>query len=122
MMYPAMIAVENDHDGLFRKDRLSFMDHFASAIGSSSLRDVIAVHLPSMMVNEELQIFHSSIGSKGVYALWVTKYSVHSTQWIKAATEALDEYVLARPEMASLSEVLSVRVRLLGMQEEGLKV
>ncbi|KAF8962997.1 kinase-like domain-containing protein [Flammula alnicola] len=120
VMCPAMIAADNDplHDA-FHKDRLAFIDHFASAISSSGLPDDIAVHLPSIMADDELQIFQSSIGSKGVYAYWVTKYSVRSTQWIKAATRALDKFILTHPEMANLSEVLSVRVCLLGMQEEG---
>lgn len=116
-MGPAMIAVGNDplHDEMFRKDRLLFTELFASAIRSCGLPDDIIVHLPSIMANEELQIFQSSIGSKGVYAHWVTKYAVRSACWIRAATEALDEFVLLFPDMAGSSGVLSVRARLLEM-------
>ena len=65
-----MITVGSDplHDEMFRKDRLLFTELFASAIRSCGLPDDIIVHLPSIMTNEELQIFQSSIGSKGVYA------------------------------------------------------
>jgi len=120
MMCPALIAVGNDpsHDAPFSEDRLSFIDHFASAIRSSNLPDYITVHLPSVMENDELQIFQSSIGSKGIYAYWVTKYCIRSTQWVEAAIRALDKFVLAHPEMASLS--FSVRVRLLEMLKEGM--
>jgi hypothetical protein len=123
-MCPALIAVGNDppHDALFSKDRLSFIDHFASAIRHSTLPDYITVHLPSVMGDDELQIFQSSIGSKGIYAYWVTKYCIRSTQGVGVAIRALDKFVLAHPEMASLSEIFSVRVRLLEMQKEGIQM
>jgi hypothetical protein len=119
MTCPALIVVGNDplHDALFSEDRMSFIDHFASAIRSSSLLDHIAVHLPSME-NDELQIFQSSIGSKGIYAYWVKKYCICSTQWVEAAIRALDKFVLTHPEMACLS--FSVCVHLLEMQKEGM--
>ncbi|TFK32240.1 hypothetical protein BDQ12DRAFT_716531 [Crucibulum laeve] len=109
VMCPAMISAGNNlpHDTLLHKDRLAFIDHFSSAISSSDLHDDIVVHLLSIMANDELQVFQSSIKSKGVYAYWVTKYSIRSTQWIKAASRALDKFILAHPEMASWSEVLS---------------
>jgi thiaminase len=113
-MCPAMIAVDHDppHDKLFREDRLAFTDHFTSAVHASSLPADIAAGLPSLLIDDELQTFQLSIGSKGVYAQWVTKYAIRSAQWIEAATRALDAFVLAHPEMAKLSEVHSVRVRL----------
>jgi thiaminase len=116
-----MIAVYNDplNDEIFRKDRLVFTEYFTSAIHSSSLPGDITALLPSLMADDELQTFHMSIPSKGVYAQWVTKYAIRSTRWIKAAVGALDTFVLAHPEMARLSEVLSVRVRLLDLQEDG---
>ena len=117
-----MIAADNDapYDELFRKDRLAFTEHFASAIHSSGIPDDIMVHLPSIMLDDELQIFHSSIGSKGAYAHWVTKYAVRSARWVRAATDALDEFVLVFPDMASSSGVRSVRARLLKLQDDGL--
>ena len=121
-MCPAMIAAGNDppHDELFRKDRLAFTEHFASAIRSSDLPDDIIVHLPSIMADDELQVFQSSIGSKGVYAYWATKYAVRSARWVGAATEALDEFVRGFPNMANSSGVLLVRARLLEMEDDGL--
>ncbi|KAF8526960.1 hypothetical protein BU17DRAFT_82459 [Hysterangium stoloniferum] len=118
---PAMIAADNNppHDELFRKDRLVFTDHFASVIRSSGLPDDIMVRLLSILADDELQVFQSSIQNKGVYAHWVTKYAVRSVRWVRAATKALDEFVLVHPDMANLSEVLSVRVRLLEMQDDG---
>ena len=117
-----MIAAVNDppHDELFRKDRVAFTRHFASAIHSSCVSDDILVHLSSIMADDELQVFQSSIKSKGAYAHWVTKYAVRSARWVRAATEALDEFVLVHPDMASSSGVLSVRARLLEMQDDGL--
>ena len=115
-----------DYDPLpeaFREDRLVFIDHFTSAIRSSDLPNSndIAIQLPSMMADDELQLFHLSIQSKGIYARWVTKHSVRSSRWIKAATGALDKFVRSHPEFSNLAAVLSVRVSLLrlGMQEEG---
>ena len=115
-----------DYDPLpeaFREDRLVFIDHFTSAIRSSDLpnSDDIAIQLPSMMADDELQLFHLSIRSKGIYARWVTKHSVRSSRWIKAATGALDKFIHSHPEFSNLAAVLSVRVSLLrlGMQEEG---
>jgi len=121
-MCPAIIAADNDppRDELFRKDRLAFTEHFASAIHSSGLPDDITIHLPSIMTDDELQVFHSSIGSKGAYAHWATKYAVRSARWVRAATEALDEFVLFFPDMTSSSGVRSVRARLLKMQDDGL--
>jgi hypothetical protein len=121
VMCPAMIAAENDppHDELRRQDRLAFVEHFTSAIRLSGIPDNIAVHLPSILADDELQVFHSSILSKGAYALWVAKYCVRSARWAKAAVNALDKYVLAHPETASLPAVNSVRVHLSEMQEEG---
>jgi hypothetical protein len=118
-MCPAMIAVDSDppHDERFRGDRLAFTEHFTSAICSSSLHDDIVAGLPSLIADDELQVFQLSIRSKGVYALWVTKYAVRSARWVKAATRALDKFVLAHPEMARLPEVLSVQVHLLEMQD-----
>ena len=72
------------------------------------------------MANDELQIFQLSIRSKGVCAHWITKYAIQSAHWIRAATEALDEFVLVHPDMASLSGVLSVCAYLLEMQDNGL--
>lgn len=117
-----MIAADNDppYDELFRKDRLAFTEHFASAIHSSGLPDDIMVRLPSIMVDDELQVFHSSIGSKGAYAHWATKYAVRSARWISAAIEALDEFVLVFPDVVSSSGVRSVRARLLEIQDDGL--
>jgi len=97
------VGTDPPHDALFSEDRLSFIDHFPSAIRSSSLPDYITVHLPSVMENDELQIFQSSIGSKGIHAYWVTKYCIRSTPGVEAAIRALDKFVLAHPEMASLS-------------------
>jgi len=115
-----MIAAGNNplHDELFRKDRLTFTEHFTSAIHSSNLPEDISARLPALLADDELQTFQLSIGSKGVYAHWATKYAVRTAQWIKAATGALDTFVLAHPEMATLSKVVSVRVRLLEMQED----
>ena len=112
-----MIAAGNDppHNELLSKDRLAFTEHFAS---QSVIPDDIMIHLPSILADDKLQIFQSSIRSTDVYAHRVTKYSVHNAQWIKAASGALDKFLLAHPEMASLCEVNSVRVRLLGMQEK----
>ncbi|KAG1733016.1 kinase-like domain-containing protein [Suillus paluster] len=120
VMCPAMIAVGNDplHDEIFREDRLVFTEHFTSAIHPSGLSDDIKARLPSLMIDDELQTFQLSIGSKGVYAHWVTKYAVRSVHWVNAAIVALDLFVLAHPEMASLSGVLSARVRLLEMQAD----
>lgn len=117
-----MIAAGHDppHDELFRKDRLTFTEHFASAIHSSGLPDDIMVYLTSIMADDELQVFQSSIGSKGAYAHWATKYAVRSARWVRAATEALDEFVLVFPDMANISGVLSVHARLLEMQDDGL--
>jgi hypothetical protein len=120
-----MIAAGSDppHDELFREDRLAFTEHFASAIRSSGLPDDIMVHLPSIMADDELQVFQSSIGSKaskGVYAHWATKYAVRSARWVGAAIEALDEFVRVFPDMANSSGVLLVRARLLEMQDDGL--
>lgn len=114
-----MITADNDplHDA-FRKDRLVFIDHFTSTISSSGLRDDIAIRLPFIMADDELQLFHLSVSSKGAYARWVTKYSIRSSLWIKAATGALDKFILTHPEFGNSAVVLSVRISLLGMQEE----
>jgi hypothetical protein len=115
-----MITVDNDPlPDAFQKDRLVFIDQFTSIISSSDLRDDIAIQLPSIMADDELQLFHLSLMSKGAYARWVTKYSIRSSMWIKAATGALDKFILTHPEFGNLAVVLSVRVSLLGMQEEG---
>jgi hypothetical protein len=116
-----MITADNDSlSEAFRADRLVFIDHFTSTIRSSSLPNSfdIANQLPSMMADDELQLFHLSIKSKGAYARWVTKHSVRSFRWIKAATGALDKFILSHPEFSNLAVVLSVRVSLLGMQKE----
>lgn len=114
-MCPAIIAAGNNppQDALFHQDRLKFIEYFLSAIRLSDIRCDIAAELLSILVDEELQIFQSSIGSKGIYAYWVTKYCIRSTRWIEAATTALDKFILAHTEMGNLPEVLSVRVRLL---------
>lgn len=117
-----MITADNDPlPGAFREDRLVFIEHFTSTIRSSSFpnSDDIAIQLPSMLTDDELQLFHLSIQSKGAYARWVTKHSVRSSRWIKAATGALDKFIHSHPEFSNLAAVLSVRVSLLGMQEEG---
>lgn len=121
VMCPAMIAAGNNppHDELYRQDRLVFIEHFTSAIRLSGIPDNITVHLPSILADDELQVFHSSICSKGVYAHWVAKYCVRSARWVKAAVNALDKYVLAHPEMAHIPEVDSVRAHLSEIQEEG---
>ena len=118
-MIPEMIAGnDSPKDTMFLKDRKTFIDHFSSVIGYSGLGDDIVVHLRSIIADEELQIFYSSIGSKSVYAHWVTKYCVRSTQWINAVITALDKFILAHPktEQANLSEIRSVLVRLSEMQ------
>jgi hypothetical protein len=120
-MFPAMIATDNDphHDEFFHDDRLAFIEHFTSAIHVSGLHDDVKACLPAIIADDELQTFQLSVRSKGVYAHWVTKYAVRSAQWVKAAIGALDTFVLAHPEMARLSEILSVRARLLEMQADG---
>lgn len=105
---------------LFHEDRVAFVNHLASALSSSDLSIDIAVHLRSIMADEELQTFHASIRSIGVYTEWVAKYSIRSTQSVKAAIRSLDKFVLAHPDMAGSSQVASVRARLLEMQEEGI--
>ncbi|GLB40888.1 hypothetical protein LshimejAT787_0901030 [Lyophyllum shimeji] len=122
MMCPAMMAAGNDspQEVQFRNDRPGFVDHFSSAISSTGLRGDMAVHLPSILADDELQFLYSSATSDGAYAGWVTKYPVRRTHWIDAATTALDSFVLVHPAMITSSEVLSVRVRSLEMQAEGL--
>ena len=118
---PAMIAAGSNlpHDEQLRNDRLAFTEHFTSAIRRSDIPDDITVHLSSLMGNDELQIFQLSIQSKDVYAHWVTKYCVRNTHWVEAAARALEKYTLARPEMASVSEVTAVRLRLSRIREQG---
>jgi len=119
VMCPEMITADNDplHDA-FRKDRLVFIDHFTSTISSSGLRDDIAIRLPFIMADDELQLFHLSVRSKGAYARWVTKYSIRSPLWIKAATGALDKFILNHPEFGNSTVTLYVRISLLQMQED----
>ena len=61
---PEMITADNDPlPEAFREDRLVFIHHFTSTIRSSSIpnSDDIAIQLPSMMADDELQLFHLSI-------------------------------------------------------------
>jgi len=115
-MCPAIISADNDPLQLYRRDRQTFMELFASAVDASNLLANIKAYLPPILADDELQIFHTALGSKGAYADWVAKYCVRSAQWIMAAAEALDRFLLAHPEMTNSPEAISVRARLLDMQ------
>jgi len=117
-----MIALGDDPspDDLFLKDRLSFIEHFASSLSSSGLPEDIAAQLLHIVADEEQQAFQSTIGSKGFYAYWVGKYSVRRAEWFNAAAGALDRFVQADPEMAGSAEVMSIQARLLNFRESRL--
>ena len=121
---PAIITLANDSlygASKYHKDRLAYVNPFPLAINSAGLPAEIAVPLPSILLNDELQMAHAPIGSKENYAYWLMKYCVCSPKWINAASKALDKFLLALEtnlKMANLPKVLSVRVRLLEMQEE----
>jgi hypothetical protein len=90
-----MIALGDDPspDDLFLKDRLSFIELFASSLHSSGLPNDIAAQLLPIVADEEQQAFQAAIGSKIFYAYWVGKYLVHRAEWFNVAAGALDRFV-----------------------------
>lgn len=119
---PAMIALRDDPspDDLFLKDRLSFIEHFASSLHSSGVPDDTIAQLLPIVADEEQQAFQLAIGSKGFYAYWVGKYLVRRAEWFNAAAGALDRFVQGNPEMAGSAEVMSIQARLLNFRESRL--
>lgn len=107
-------------DDLFLKDRLSFIEHFASSLHSSGVPDDTIAQLLPIVADEEQQAFQLAIGSKGFYAYWVGKYLVRRAEWFNAAAGALDRFVQGNPEMAGSAEVMSIQARLLNFRESRL--